>query len=256
MRLIKIYICFFLLLSGLKAWAQIDYYVDIIIPPKLQAGTDYSIDIIIHKENISGFAKLELYMPVGIDLYPIESSGATLIKQNQMAKYIWLELPSSKEVKVNANIKVDYRISGYKEIYGNFYFIQDKNKSKISVGIIPFQVINDFKWKNDGNQKQATEYPKSEEVNKIKPTILNQPNFYRIQIAAFKKKISKYQLSEIYPEVEFIKEEFIDGLYKYTIGDFKTIDEAKEFKNKTGIYGAFVVSYENFKRVTIQNISN
>jgi hypothetical protein len=139
MRLIKIYICFFFLLSGLKAWAQIDYYVDIIIPPKLQAGTDYSIDIIIHKENISGFAKLELYMPVGIDLYPIESSGATLIKQNQMAKYIWLELPSSKEVKVNANIKVDYRISGYKEIYGNFYFIQDKINPKFRLVLYHFK---------------------------------------------------------------------------------------------------------------------
>ncbi|GAB4447736.1 MAG: hypothetical protein Fur0028_02680 [Bacteroidales bacterium] len=256
MRLIKIYICFFFLLSGLKAWAQIDYYVDIIIPPKLQAGTEYSIDIIIHKENISGFAKLELYMPVGIDLYPIESSGATLIKQNQMAKYIWLELPSGKELKINAKIKVDYRISGYKEIYGNFYFIQDKNKSKISVGIIPFQVLNGFKWKNDRNQKQVAEYPKTVETNKIKPAILNQTNYFRVQIAAFKKKISKYQLSEIYSEVEFIKEEFIDGLYKYTIGDFKTLEEAKVFKNQCGIFGAFVVAYENNKRIVLSNYSN
>ena len=161
MQIRKSYIIILFFILNFKAFSQIDYYVDIIIPSKLQAGEEYSIDIIIHKENISGFAKLELYMPVGIDLFPTESNGATLIKQNQIAKYIWIELPNNKEIKLSAKIKVDYKISGYKEIYGNFYFIQDKNKSKISVGIIPFQVLNDFKWKNYENQKQQSEYPKT-----------------------------------------------------------------------------------------------
>lgn len=250
MQIRNCYIIILFFILSFKAFSQIDYYVDIIIPSKLEAGTEYSIDIIIHKENISGFAKLELYMPVGIDIFPIESNGATLIKQNQIAKYIWIELPNNKEIKLSAKIKVDYKISGYKEIYGNFYFIQDKNKSKISVGIIPFQVLNDLKWKNYENQKQQPEYPKTVEVNKVKPLILNQPNFYRVQIAAFKKKILKNQLSEIYSEIEFIKEELIDGLYKYTIGDFKSFEDAKVFKNQSGIFGAFVVRYENFKRIT------
>lgn len=250
MQIRKSYIIILFFVLSFKAFSQTDYYVDIIIPSKLQAGEEYSIDIIIHKENISGFAKLELYMPVGIDLFPTESNGATLIKQNQIAKYIWIELPNIKKIKLSATIKVDYKISGYKEIYGNFYFIQDKNKSKISVGIIPFQVINDFKWKNNENQKQTPEYPKTSEVNKVKPFALNQSNFYRVQIAAFKKKISKNQLREIYPDIEFIKEEFIDGLYKYTIGDFKSFEDAKDFRNQSGIFGAFVVRYENFKRIT------
>ncbi|MGQ9846318.1 MAG: SPOR domain-containing protein [Bacteroidales bacterium] len=250
MNIRKSHIVILLLILSIKAFSQTDCYVDIIMPSKLQAGEEYSINIIIYKENISGFAKLELYLPVGIELFPVESSEATLIIQNQIAKYIWIELPSSKEIKLTAKIKVNHKISGYKEIYGNFYFIQDRNKSKISVGIIPFQVLNDFKWKNYENQKQQSEYPKTVEVNKVKPLILNQPHFYRVQIAAFKKKLSKNQLSEIYPAIEYVKEEFIDGLYKYTIGDFKSFEDAKDFKNQSGIFGAFVVRYENFKRIT------
>jgi len=244
-----IFIILFFGCYSIFAHAQNEYYVDIIMPQKIQAGTEYNIDIIIHKENINGFAKLELYLPVGIDIFPIESSSATLIKQNQIAKYIWLELPSNKQINLKAKIKIDYRLSGYKEIYGNFYFIQDKNKSKFSVGIIPFQVQNDFKWKNDGNIKQKEEYPYNNEIVRIKPMKLQQPNFYRIQIAAFKKRLTHFQLSEIYAETEFVKEELIDGLYKYTIGDFNTIEEAKAFKNRCGIMGAFVVKYENFKRI-------
>jgi len=250
-----IYIIIFFLCSYSFVQGQNEYYVDIIMPQKIQAGTEYTIDIIIHKENINGFAKLELYLPTGVELFPIESSTATLIKQNQIAKYIWLELPSFKEILLKAKMKVDYRISGYKEIYGNFYFIQDKSKSKISVGIIPFHVQNDFKWKNDGNYRQQEEYPHNIEVVQIKPLKLHQPNFYRIQIAAFKKKLTNLQLSEIYSEIEFIKEEQIDGLYKYTIGDFNTLEDAKIFRNHCGIMGAFVVKYENFKRVLNSSVN-
>jgi len=240
---------FLLLLMQIYSFAQNEYYVDIVLPSKTQAGQEYNVDIIVHKENITGFAKLELFLPVGIDIEPIESASSTLIKQNQVAKYIWMELPSTKEIKLTAKIKIDYRISGYKEIYGNFYCIQDKNKSKISVGVIPFQVLNDNKWKNELSAKQTVEYPKNNEDENLAPQNISAGKFYRIQIAAFRKRIPKSQLSEIYAETEHIKEEFIDGYYKYTIGDFATMEEAKAYRKKTGIYNSFIVTYENNKRV-------
>lgn len=241
-----IYIIFYCQFS----FAQGDIFVDIILPANIEAGKTYPIDIIVHKENVSGFAKLEIYMPIGIELSPKESAGATLIKQGQLIKYIWIELPTIKDIKITANINIDFRISGYKEIYGNFFFVQEKNKSKVSIGIIPFQVKNNMNWKNDPSFKETSEYPKTNYPVKNKPQKITESNFYRVQIAAFKRKISKSQLAELYPEVEFIKEEFIDGLYKYTVGDFATLEDAKNFKNTCGVYGAFIVKYENYKRAT------
>ncbi len=246
----KFFICnivFFIAIHSL--FAQGEIFVDIHLPNKIEAAKTYTIDIVLHKENVNGFAKLELYLPVGIDLSPIENAGATLIKQGQLIKYIWLELPASKDIKITANLSVDYRINGYKEIYGNFYYIQNKNRTKSSIGVIPFQIYNDNKWKTALSEKQEKEYPVISEPIKIKPQKLNQPDFYRVQIAAFKRKISRIQLAELFPETQLIHEEFIDGLYKYTIGDFATLEEAKDFKNLCGIYGAFVVKYENYQRV-------
>ncbi len=245
-----LYFSFLLLLTS-NILAQGDIFVDVVISSKIDAGKNYPIDIIVHKENIGGFAKLELYMPVGIELYPIDNAGATLIKQGQLVKYIWIELPNTKDIKITATINIDYRLVGYKEIYGNFFFVQDKNKAKISIGVIPFQIRNDMSWKNNPNLKETAEYPKSPESPKIKPQKLSEPHFYRVQIAAFKRRLTKNQLIELYPEIDFIKEEFVDGLYKYTIGDFANIDDAKMFRNTCGIYGAFVVKYENYQR-TIQ----
>ncbi len=235
-----------------KAYTQTDVFVDILLPNKIEASKTYPIDIILHKENITGFAKLELYLPVGIDIIPVENAGATPIKQGQLIKYIWIELPMTKDIKLTATISIDFRINGYKELYGNFYYIQNKNRIKSSVGVIPFQVHNDFSWKNVTTDKEEKEYPQIVEIEKIKPQKLSQANFYRVQIAAFKRKIPKNQLIELYPEVQFIFEEFIDGLYKYTIGDFSSLEDAKKFKNTCGIFGAFVVKYENYQRVIQQ----
>lgn len=245
-----IYILFLIFILQYSVSSQTDCYVDIYIPSKVEAGKEYNIDIIVNKENISGFAKLEIYLPVGIDLYPLESGNATLIKQGQLAKYIWIELPQKNIITLKANIKVDQRISGYKEIYGNFHYIQGKNKSKLSIGIIPFMVLNDNSWKS--KKIIAEEYPYNTTNTKIEPQNLStEKQYYRIQIAAFKNKIRKEQLSEIYLNTSQIKEEFIDGLYKYTIGDFRSFEDAKNFKEQLGIYGAFIVYYENGKRSSL-----
>lgn len=231
------------------SFTQNDYYVDIILPSKMQAGQEYKVDIIVHKNNITGFAKLELFLPAGINIEPVELASSTFIKQNQIAKYIWIELPSIEEIKLSAKINIDYRLSGYKEIFGNFYYIYNKNKFKISVGIIPFRVLNDNKWKSGLSAKQTLEYPRNKENNNIEPQDILSEKFYRIQIGAFRKRIPKSQLSEIYAKTEHIKEEFINGYYKYTIGDFATLEEAKEYRKKTGIYNSFIVTYENNKRI-------
>jgi hypothetical protein len=227
--------------------AQSDVYVDINILSKLDAGHKYPVDIVVHKEGITGFAKLELYLPVGVELFPVDNNTATFINQGQLVKYIWLELPSSKDLKLTAIINIDYRISGYKEIYGNFYCILEKNKNKVSVGVVPFQVINDDKWKN--SSQNVDEFPQNTDTRKVKPENLTLSKTYRIQIAAFKHRISKNQLIEIFAQTDFIKEEIMDGMYKYTIGDFKSLEDAKIFRIQCGIYNSFIVTYENGNRM-------
>ncbi len=233
----------------IEAIAQTDIYVDLTIPPKITAGQSYPIEITIHKEGVTGFAKLELYLPVGVELSPLDTKSATFIKQSQLVKYIWIELPVTDELKLTATMNIDYRISGYKEIYGNFYCIVGKNKNKVSVGIIPFQIFNDNAWKN--STKKVDEYPVSNITGKIKPEMLALPKAYRIQIGAFKRRVSKSQLAEIFEQTDFIKEEVEDGWYKYMIGDFKTMDDAKQFKIQCGIYNSFIVLYENGMRISI-----
>jgi len=58
---------------------------------------------------------------------------------------------------------------------------------------------------------------------------------YVIQVAATKKSLNDKELMQIYNGENKVTEEYIDGWYKYTIGYFKTKEEATLFINENGL---------------------
>lgn len=80
--------------------------------------------------------------------------------------------------------------------------------------------------------------------------------FYQVQIAAHTLRISpKYISDNVYHgdmPVQEIKE---DGWYKYTIGRYKTFEEANNLLKSVKIPKAFVVAYKNGKRVPIKEVN-
>ncbi len=74
---------------------------------------------------------------------------------------------------------------------------------------------------------------------------------YKIQILADKTEWSNSNIkAKIYSGTETIEKRYADGYYKYSIGEFKTYAEAKNFKNKVG-NGAFVICFVEGKQVDI-----
>ncbi len=74
---------------------------------------------------------------------------------------------------------------------------------------------------------------------------------FQVQIAASKVKLGKPKISTFYKLVNEVVEKNYDGWYKYSVGSFKTYDEAKKFVPKVRVRGAFVVAYINDKKVDI-----
>lgn len=67
---------------------------------------------------------------------------------------------------------------------------------------------------------------------------------YRVQIGLFKS----LDISQMLEDPKFIVHEFIDGVHRYSIGNFNTEEEAEAFKvqmRKFGLSGAFVSTYTN-----------
>jgi len=101
---------------------------------------------------------------------------------------------------------------------------------------------------------------------KIKPEIEKQPRadsvqapiavkqveiFFSIQILAKTSPASLDQLHSIYSGDEEVFLRRSGDYYRYQVGKFKTLFEAKIFKNKEKIEG-FIVAYKNSERITIK----
>jgi len=72
---------------------------------------------------------------------------------------------------------------------------------------------------------------------------------YRVQIAASRQPISSDVLSAIYKGFNPVNTSLEDGWYRYSIGDFIYYSEAKIARDSCGTNGAFVMPYQNAKRI-------
>lgn len=99
-----------------------------------------------------------------------------------------------------------------------------------------------------------------ETIEKEKPVILettiNPALEYSVQIRAnYEKRLSKMALSNTY-NIPFnhINESMHNNYYIYTVGSFRTYDEAKEFRTKlrseNRVYDAFIVAFSYGKRMS------
>ncbi len=71
---------------------------------------------------------------------------------------------------------------------------------------------------------------------------------YKVQIAADRVQLNAEKLKRIYNGNEEVTEEYVNGWYKYSIGNFGTYEDAANFKQLAGVIDAFIVQYKQKKR--------
>lgn len=98
---------------------------------------------------------------------------------------------------------------------------------------------------------------KVEKVNiqegRVGPDYQESQKLYRVQVGAFKSKVDA---KKIFPGIDVVYGASEDNINRYYTGSFNTYEEANEFRNKVkdkGYTTAFVVAYEQQKRVTLKD---
>jgi len=80
--------------------------------------------------------------------------------------------------------------------------------------------------------------------------------YYQVQIAAHTEQLTlKYIKDNIYIGAVKINEIKEEGWFKYTLGRYKTFDEAVKLLKSVNVPKAFVVAYKNGKRVPLKEVS-
>lgn len=104
----------------------------------------FLVDLVIHKENLKGFAKYTDNIPAGFRATVVSTNGASFSFNDQVAKLVWVSLPASEELKISYKLSMETKPSSKVSITGEFSYLENdqtqKVKSQVDEIIIPAEV--------------------------------------------------------------------------------------------------------------------
>ncbi len=99
--------------------------------------------------------------------------------------------------------------------------------------------------------ESAVVLPVNTAINLSEKSVGKKDVTYKVQVMACRKKASNKQVKRKYKGDLQVVMSFEDNWYKYTVGEFKTFNEACECLQGIDIYDAFIAAYIENKRVAL-----
>lgn len=237
-------------------------YVDFDAPEKLKSGQILDVKLRINKGKYAGPAKL-------IQKYPFGFTGAEDITKNtgfsftnQKVIIDWDKMPADTMITYNYRILVDMDVNGSQIISGSLEYKEADGIKTVFFNREVFVYNPNRNEEQDlSNNRRLKQNDSTEPAGKAPLTKGNirqsQPLAgieFRVQCGAFREnKSADIQLAAKHKITEVIQEEFVNGWYKYTVGSFRTYEEAVKYRDKfiakTGILSAFLVGYKDGHRL-------
>lgn len=106
-----------------------DVALNVNVPKAVNAGSEFDVEVILKKGNLSGFARLQQDLPMGLTAQLVEPSLGDFSFDEQKLRFVWLRLPEGKEMRLVYRVKVDERLKGSFTLKGTFAYV-DNNERK------------------------------------------------------------------------------------------------------------------------------
>jgi hypothetical protein len=90
----------------------------------------FTVELIINKGNVSGFAKLLETLPAGFTASQGESQGASFSFNDGKVKFVWVSMPTMPEFKLTYKVVPPATVSGSVAIEGVFSYIENDETKK------------------------------------------------------------------------------------------------------------------------------
>lgn len=221
-----------------------DTYVDLLyyFPEEIISMDEFTMRCKVYKGAIQGKGELTQILPIGFMVTDTAIADARVEFKNYTLSLYWEELPKDSIFEISYNVKLD-------KIYGTLPM----------VSILYLDTLKkEYRYKTDVFIKRkivAEPIVVVEEVIEEEEMVSPSDRVeFRIQVrAAYKKRISTDSLARTLQLDVPVNEEKINNWYKYSIGSFKTYDEARAFRKglvkKSLLKDAFIIAYFDNERL-------
>lgn len=221
---------------------------------KAYAGGFFTVKIRIERRALDSFFMIEQELPQGMEAFGVESHGAQFSFEEGRVKYTWLRLPLEEEIQVAFKVKVPASMRGRQEFQGSYYYIENEEKQIFQLPLAGIDVVEHVSATDNNAEVKLMGIINNDPSNR--PEFMNQASDaleYRIQILSSTVRLDKDSIRTNYKIKDKLNEENFNGLYKYTVGSFKTYEQAKMYKDKLSMqkYIPFVIAYNRGSRITL-----
>ena len=93
----------------------------------------YVVNLLVHKGNKKKFAKIQENVPEGYKAVKKETKDAIFTFKNQIAKFLWMNLPSEPHFVVSYRLVPKEGTEGKPELDGDFSYIENENTRKVAI---------------------------------------------------------------------------------------------------------------------------
>lgn len=93
----------------------------------------YIVNLLVHKGNKKKFAKIQENVPEGYTAVKEETKDAIFTFKNQVAKFLWMNLPSEPHFVVSYRLVPKDGTEGSPDLNGEFSYIENENTRKVAI---------------------------------------------------------------------------------------------------------------------------
>jgi hypothetical protein len=124
-----------------------DASVKIDAPAQINAGNEIKVQITINKNEIQGFSRFQMDLPVGLTATNVVSANADFSFKDQKVRFIWLRLPDDPVVTIAFTIRCYEQLKGTFDLAGKFSYIENNERKNVdlisqNVAIVPSPSID------------------------------------------------------------------------------------------------------------------
>lgn len=110
-----------------------DVNVENNLPESMAPGSKKLVQLVIKKDQIQGFSKLELTLPYGFNITPVDLKGASFTFTAQKAKFVWMTIPTEADFTVTYYLESSENMEGNYSINGIFSYVKENKRVDINI---------------------------------------------------------------------------------------------------------------------------
>jgi len=196
----------FILSDGIKVTTS--------LPNEVVQDSVYTVEVIIDKGDVIGFAKFQQNLPAGFDVQPGEVADASFTYADGKVKFIWMAIPETEQVKITYTIKATAEAPASSFVEGKFSYIDDMERMSFD---LPNQSIEVKKSSEIPVQVQAM----AEVVREVQALGGNE---FEVRLNISKQGIAGFSKIE-----EFLPANSNAQIIKNELSVFSQVDEKAKF---------------------------